>query len=163
MSKIVIRHGLSEANDRNNIGTPAFANPNAPLMDEGCAQAQGIPDALFVGYGIVAGDISVATSNMLRTKQTATVAGFKSQRAYDQLDEIAREAIDRALLKQMIKDKIVPDVALRAAERLLRNPPRERVWVTHGLLIAGVCKILGVYQDEEKLIQPFCSIRELPL
>lgn len=52
MSKVLVRHGLSEANNRNNIGNLAFANAAAPLMAEGIQQGHTASEQLVSTYGI---------------------------------------------------------------------------------------------------------------
>ena len=46
MSKLVARHSLSEANNYNNYGKPAFGHADAPLMPEGFRIAQTMGDEL---------------------------------------------------------------------------------------------------------------------
>lgn len=130
-------------------------------MDLGREQAQGIPSVLLARYGIVAASQDVAVSTLRRTQETAQDAGFRSQTQYPLLDEIAQDAIQGIKFREMKEAGVLPDVAIWAAEQLLENPPVEGIWVTHGLLIAGLCKVLDVYQDE-RLIPRFCEIREIP-
>jgi len=158
---LVIRHSLSEANNRANFGTPAFASADAPLMQEGRMMAAELGVDLHEKYELNTDATIAATSTMLRTQQTATGAGFdvSNLRPYSVLDEVPRmrEFIE---LRAMLDAGIVPPEAIEAAYRLLKDPPEEEVWFTHGLVIAGLCKVLGVYQNE-RTVPKFCEIREL--
>ena len=164
MQVYVIRHGLSEANNYNNIGTPAFGNPDAPLMQLGIEQARLIPAELLADYGLADYDEAVATSQLLRTQQTAHEAGFHSQRSYGELNEIepSTVGVDRLAIKGLIRSGRLPDQVVREAEQTLNSPPKECLWFTHGLRIAGICKVLGQHQDAS-LVPRFCEIRELTL
>lgn len=163
MSKLVIRHGLSEANNRENYGTPAFGNPNAGLMKQGVRQAIELGDALRRNDFIDADQPIVAVSQMRRTWETANLAGFHSLRPYALLNEVSHglSLEDKARIKAT---RILPLVALRAAEEVLSNPPEEYIWFSHGLLIASMCKVLNIYQNPNDTFYPdFCEIRELPI
>lgn len=155
------RHGLSAANDRNNIGTLAFAHEQAPLIDLGKEQAQIMGELLVKSYGINPISEPVATSEMRRTEQTAEEAGFKSITRYSLLDEV-RHGMDLLEMRAMLDQGKLPPIAIRMAEETLNDPPEERVWISHGLRIAGICAVLGVHQDK-RLIPRFCEIREIDL
>jgi hypothetical protein len=163
MSTLVIRHGISEANNRDNIGKPAFGHKDAELMPLGRQQARAVPGKLLAHYGIASSGIIVATSTLRRTQQTASDAGFPTarQRQYEQLDEI-EHGINGLELRAMLDAGILPEVALTGAQLTLESTPSQKIWFTHGLRIAGLCAILGVYQ-EEPLIPYFGEIRELPI
>ncbi|HTE58138.1 MAG TPA: histidine phosphatase family protein [Verrucomicrobiae bacterium] len=75
MSILVARHGLSEANNRDNYGTPAFGNPEAPLMPQGREQATELGEKLTSEYGFDLASEPVAVSMMRRTQDTAITAG----------------------------------------------------------------------------------------
>jgi hypothetical protein len=159
MPVLVIRHALSEANNRDNIGTPAFANPAAPLMDTGKQQAIQLGSELMDRYGI---DFSepIAVSEFRRTSETATLAGFYALNSYALLNEVAH-GLDLAELRQSLDDGQLPPAALSQAETILAHPPEERIWVTHALVIAGLCAVMGLHQDK-RLIPRFCEVRSLP-
>ena len=161
MSILVGRHGLSGANNRNNIGTLAFASEQAPLMDDGRVQARNMGEQFEVKFGVDPASTPVATSELTRTRQTAEEAGFVAITAYSCLDEI-RHDMDLRELRAMLDRGELPPVAIVMAEETLANPPKENVWISHGLRIAGLCAVLGVHQDE-RLIPRFCEIRELPI
>ena len=163
MSKLVIRHGLSEANNYANYGSPAYGNPNAGLMKQGVYQAIELGNTLRKNYFIDADQPIVAVSQMRRTWETANLAGFHSLRPYATLNEVNHglSLEDKARIKATL---ILPVVALRAAEEVLNNPPEEDMWFSHGLLIASMCKVLNIYQNPNNTFYPdFCEIRELPI
>jgi len=160
MSVLVVRHGLSEANNRENIGTLAFGASDAPLMEKGRAQAQAAGRLLREQYALDTED-TVAVSTYLRTRETATHAGFVHQVQYAELSEVD-SGLPRLELKAMLNRNEVPDAAVARAELLLAGElPEQQVWFTHGLVIAGLCKVLNVYTDMYK--PGFTEIRELPL
>lgn len=161
MSVLVIRHGLSQANNRDNVGNLAFAAETAPLMDQGLEQARKVGEALCKQWGLTPAETPVATSELLRTHQTAEAAGFTITKPYPQLDEV-KHGMNLFELRTMLDYGQLPGVALQAAYETLQERPTETVWFTHGLRIAGLCALLGVYQDE-RLIPRFCEIRELPI
>lgn len=108
----------------------------------------------------IAEDTEVAVSSMLRTQETACSAGFIRQVSYPVLDEV--RLADLAETRRAIDAERVPDAALAAAALVLEDPPAQRVWFTHGLLIAALCATLGV-PPGARFIPRFCEIRELPL
>jgi hypothetical protein len=161
MTRLVIRHGLSEANNRNNVGTLAFASREAPLMEQGVEQAKHLRQYLFDSRGITTSDTRVATSTLERTQQTAREAGFTEIATYKALDEV-EHGLELTELRAMLGRKELPDAALKAAELILGNPPTEGVWVSHGLVIAGLCQVIGANEDM-RFIPRFCEIREIPI
>lgn len=162
MSKLVGRHSLSEANNRLNYGTPAFGHADAPLMPEG------IPIALNMGaefeavHGIIPAVTPVAVSKMLRAQETALEAGFVHLNKYEILNEVDTK-LPHPELKDTIAKRQHTEVALKSAELILENPPEEQVWVTHGLVIASLCEVLGIAKQFEHFVPRFCEIRELPI
>ncbi len=163
-TKMLVRHGLSSANDRRNFGKPAFAHPDASLMVRGCYDAMGVGEALKAnGYD---GDPSVsrvAVSTMLRTGQTALYAGFRPAAIteYAVLDEVDHD-LDPFVLGRMIKAGVYPDAALIRADRLLDTLPDEDVYVTHGLLGSAALYLAGVGRDtDQPFIPRFASVRVL--
>jgi len=159
MSKFLIRHGLSQANNR---GSLAFASDAAPLMDEGRNQARLAADVLRSRHDIVDFTQTVAVSGMRRTHETAESMGFMNLHEYPGLSEV-NHGVDLAELRKMLDQDKLPDAALRAAERIMNDPPTEEIWVTHGLVIAGLCKHLGVEDRAMRLVPKFCEIRRLPI
>lgn len=161
MSILVIRHGLSEANDRNRVGGLAFDAEQASLMPDGLDKARQLQITLESSYGIDPSSVPAATSKLLRAHQTAQEAGFTTTNQYSQLDEV-KHGMNLAELRTMLDYGQLPQIALQEAQATLEDRPNELVWFTHGLRIAGLCALLGVYQDE-RLIPRFCEIRELPI
>ncbi|MDB5163920.1 MAG: hypothetical protein JWS12_538 [Candidatus Saccharibacteria bacterium] len=161
MAVLVIRHGLSEANNRNNVGMLAFASKDAPLMEQGRQQARELTAILRIEHDIDTAKTPVATSELLRTQQTAEEAGFTNISIYPVLNEVAH-GIALPGLREMLDQKKLPDVALQAAHAILENPPAEDIWVTHGLVIASLCQVLDVAR-EDRFIPRFCERRELPI
>lgn len=162
MTRILVRHGLSEANNRNNLGNLAFASADAPLMNEGITQANAAGRLLVVKYGASILTKTVAVSTMRRTQETATAMGLRDQVVYPELQEVAHD-MDLVELRHMLDRGGLPDAAVYIAQNLLENPPAESIWVTHGLVIAGLCSVLGVEHEDWRLIPRFCEIRELPI
>lgn len=160
MSILAIRHGLSEANNRENYGTPAFGNPDAPLMPLGREQAAEMGRLLVRGHGLHLVAEPVAVSMMRRAQETAVIAGFRKLHLYSELNEVKGDLTDIEL-RTAIDARRPPEATRAAAQNLIEHPPEERIWVAHALLIATLCQELGVYQDE-RFIPKFCEIRELP-
>jgi broad specificity phosphatase PhoE len=159
---LVIRHSLSEANNRNNYGTPAFGHPDAPLMPAGREIAQEMGTKLQEDYKLDPESTPVAVSEMLRAQETAREAGFVIATRYLILNEVDT-LLPYGDLREMIQNKHHTDIAIEAAEHILENPPEQQVWVTHGLVIAALCKVLGVENDFENFVPKFCEIRELSI
>jgi len=161
MSVLVIRHGLSQANNRENYGTPAFDNPDAPLMPEGRRQAIALGARLATEFSIDIAAEPVAVSAMRRPQETAQAAGFKNLNIYPELNE-EKGGLSDADIVAAIAARRPPEAARAAARFLIARPPQEKIWITHGLLIAALCQELGVY-EETRFTPRFCEIRELPL
>jgi hypothetical protein len=158
MSVLAIRHGLSLANDRNSL---AFAAGEAPLMEEGKQQARHLGSVLGEVHGIKVAEAPVAVSELRRSQETAHEAGFKTLVVKSSLNELMHD-MDRTGFRNMIAAGRLPSIATEGAQALLEDPPDEQIWITHGLVIAGLCQILGVARNE-RLIPRFCEIRTLPL
>lgn len=158
MSKLIIRHGLSEANDRESA---AFGLATAPLKPEGIIH--GIETGLLLRelYGIDPETTAAAASTMLRSQQTARAAGFLSVRHYALLDEV-NVPKTREFSERIGKGMIINE-ALTAADELLANPPKEAIWFSHGYLIAALCHRLGIDTTDKRFIPHFGEVRELPI
>lgn len=162
MSRFVVRHSLSEANNRHNYGTPAFGHADAPLMPEGRLIAQTMGNEFGVVHGIIPATTPVAVSKMLRTQETALEAGFADLNKYEILNEIDTR-LPHVELKNSIAKRRHTRIALNAAELILEHAPKEDVWITHGLVIASLCQVLGISNQFEHFVPKFCEIRELPI
>jgi phosphohistidine phosphatase SixA len=161
MTKIVVRHGFSSANDRENYGTLAFGNQKASLHEKGEEQAFMLGRLLVVDFGIKLEDDVVAVSEMRRSQETAIVAGFRRIHIYPELNE-EKGGLSDADIRIALESRRPPEAAIKAAQSVIEHPPEEQVWVTHALLIATICQQLGIYTNE-RFTPKFCEIRELPL
>lgn len=161
MRILAIRHQISEANNRENYGTPAFGNPDAPLMPQGREAAPEIGERLEREYGFVIADQVVATSMMRRTQETAIAAGFRWLHVYPELNEEKGGLPDNEI-REALTARTPPEATVQAAHALIENPPQEPIWFAHGLLIATLCQELEVHQDQ-RFVPRFGEIRELPI
>jgi hypothetical protein len=84
---------------------------------------------------------------MKRAYETAYFAGFRHINRYTSLNEVGGDLPPEAL-DAMLERKEAPPSAITAAQRLLKNPPSEKIWVTHGQLIAGLAHALGIPTSE---------------
>lgn len=161
MSKLVIRHCLSEANNYENYGTPAFGNPEAPLTPRGREQATDLGRLLVVKYGIELNTEPVAVSMLRRTQETAIVAGFRHLSLYPELNEekggLTDEEVRAALLA-----RYSPPATVDAVRKIIEDPPKEDVIIMHAYLIAAMGDVLGLYTDE-RFTPRFGEVREFPI
>jgi hypothetical protein len=156
MRILVVRHGLSEAND---INLPAFGKSDAKLLPRGIEQAEEVGKILVARYGIDPKTEPVAASDMFRSQQTASVAGFIVVRNYPILNEV--DIPDKLRLREALDNKKILPEAYKAAEAVLASPPAERIWFTHGYLIAALCKLTGFDLGDERPVPRFGEAREL--
>lgn len=151
MKYFVIRHGKTDAN---RLTRAAFGLVGAPLNAEGEQQAKDLHIRLMrMGIDL---NIPVAVSRMLRTRQTASLAGFDNLVENKILNEI--NTPNPKLTQELVAQKKLPPQAIDAARAIIENPPLEKVWVTHGLVIAALQEILGRAPIED-FIPSFCEIR----
>ncbi len=139
----VIRHGASEGNRYNQ----ASFGPKGGALTE-----KGIEEAKTLSKELQAIDIDTriepaATSAMKRAYETAHYAGFQHINIYSVLNEVGGDEPPE-ILDAMLARKEAPPSAIAAAQKLLKNPPLERVWVTHGQLIAGIAHVLHIPTSE---------------
>lgn len=162
MTKLVMRHGLSAANDANN---PAYGSPAAGLLPPGREQARQAGLRLTDTHSFDTVGEWVATSRMRRTQETAVEAGCLNLVFHGQLDEATQGLPLEELLeiKPLLKRRQAPPSAIASAHQILENPPSESLWVTHGLVIVGLCEVLGVNDPEWRFLPHFGEIRELPI
>jgi broad specificity phosphatase PhoE len=156
MRYILIRHGKTDAN---RLTRMAFGKQGAPLNKLGISQAKNLRKRLHA-YGFDLATEPVAASELLRTAQTAQHAGLQIITIYAALNEVKTPNPQHTQL--LIEKKILPPEAIEAAKNLLANPPKERVWVTHGLVIAAIMHELGKL-NPDVFIPGFCEIVEIDL
>lgn len=154
MKYFVVRHGQTDANRMTRM---AFGAEGAPINKTGKMQAQLLGLALRE-QGINPTADLVAVSELLRTRQTAEHAGFKRIVVNSLLNEINTSEPEKTL--QLVAQARVPRKAIKAAEALLAQPPLERIWITHGLVIAALEVLLDI-SDKDSFVPDFCEIRIL--
>lgn len=152
--KLIIRHGKSEGTRLNRA---LFGKQGGSLNELGKEQAKKLHSEL-AKKGI---DFSlpVAVSELVRTHETAKLAGFTKFVVHPELNEI-NTADPQKTIDNLAKRIIAPE-AIEAAKKLIANPPAESIWFTHGMLIAALCRELNV--TTKTLVPDFCEVRELAL
>lgn len=164
---LVLRHAHSTANVTEVPSTItaedlAFANKSAGLTKRGEDESDKLAIVIPLKYGIHTDSAHVAVSEFKRTQQTAKRLGFQDDliTSYPELNEVEH---DMALgtLRTMLRQNQIPPVALRTADATLQQSPKEGIWVTHGLLIAGLCAVLGTIDKYERAVPRQCEVRWL--
>ena len=168
MKRYLVRHGLSYANGKE---SPAFGSPEAGLRENGVDHARMLKEVFIELLGPKIGQVAVAVSEMVRTQETATHAGFKKQTPYGILNEYDGKIKEEAMKFAASEDY---DGASRVLEHLTNNliinAPDEGIWFAHGLVIAGLTwgkdyeEIrVGDYTQREpnRFIPYFTSIRTM--
>lgn len=155
MKHLLIRHASTDANRFNRA---TFGKLGAPINNFGIEQAKELGLKL-TKLGIDSDEI-VAISELLRTKQTATNAGLENLKVNTLLNEV--NTTDPAKTLKLLEQGKLPVDALVAARAIIANPPIEKIWVTHGLVIAALLVELGL-SDPDKFVPDFCEIREIEL
>lgn len=154
MKRLVIRHGhTGVTRDQRD----AFGAEGPPLDELGQKQAVELRDAL-IKLRVDPDTETVAVSEFLRTKQTAKLAGFQHIHASPLLNEIFT-GMPGSELKAMIEFRQLPPIVLQKAQAILSNPPKENIWITHGLVIMGLREELGLKGDPFDPLH--CRILEL--
>lgn len=153
---------MSEATGSATKEDLALADRSAELTDKGEAQCLKAAALLRTEYRLTISHTKVALSEFVRTQQTAKLVGFQDvlTTIYPQLNEV-KYGMKLAVLRALLRDNKIPSIAPRAAEALLRSAPPEGVWITHGLLIAGMCTLLGVADQYERPVPRQCEVRRL--
>lgn len=156
MKITLIRHGITAANRETRL---LFGNEGAPLLPKGIIQAESLRSQLEAqGYNLTTEPVAV--SPMLRTLQTAEHAGFQNTRIEPLLTEID-SGLDAKLVTSMLARREVPETVLKKVREMLKTPPPERIWVTHGFIIVALCRLLD--QDYDQFIPDFCEIRTIDI
>jgi broad specificity phosphatase PhoE len=154
MKYILIRHAQTDANRSNRA---LFGHDGAPINKKGAKQANNLhTELLKSGIDL---DQPVAASDKIRTQQTASGAGFNSIKVYGFLGEVVTNNVDKTF--SLIKKGELPPEAIRAAEKIIASPPKEKIWFTHGLVIAALQIVLN--QKSKKFIPDFCEVREIEI
>ena len=151
MYYLLIRHGKTDAN---RLTRAAFGKAGAPLNEVGQGQARRLRDELLT-LGIDLAHEPVAISEFLRTKETAEYAGLQRLEVNSLLNEV--KTPDPVRTNAMIAEGTLPPEARLAAQKILKHPPRQKIWITHGLIIAALCAELG-QTDSSKMVPDFCEI-----
>lgn len=156
MRYLLIRHGKTDAN---RLTRAAFGIEGALLNEEGMQQARDL-GLLLKKRGIDLGATAVAVSELLRTRQTAEVAGFIDISTNSLLNEV--NTGNPAQTLELVAHGELPKEAQQAARALLAKPPSQPVWVTHGLVIAALLVELDM-SDSEHFIPSFCEVIEIDI
>lgn len=141
----------------------AFANHSAPLIEEGERDVRALALRLPTDYDIVPSDTRAAVSEFVRAQQTASLLMFQVERPPNPLLNEVDHGMQVDLLRATLERDELPETALYAAEAVLRKPPEPDVWVTHGLLIAGLCAVLEIAGEFASMIPHTCEVRRLLL
>lgn len=162
MQKYLVRHGLSQANNHENFGTPLFGSADAELMEEGKVHAREAGRILLTYHGFNPATTRVATSRMRRTQQTAEEAGFslENSTAYPLLDEVT-SYLSFEEIAEAIQTETPPSTVIEQVEALLSNPPEEPIWFTHGFVIAAISHVLNA--PSTRFIPHFGEVREIQI
>ncbi len=152
------RHAQSLANKRD---FTAFGNRESPLTEKGIQQAVALGQLLRNEYGIdpAVYDLPVLTSEYVRPKQTAEVAGFRNIHINGLINECEmKEEITSGIdvINKHTSEGWVPEQTMKNAQQFIEQI-REgtlgyEVYFTHGMFIAGVLTELrdqGVAFDYE--------------
>lgn len=145
MSRIVyiIRHGSSEGSRHNQA---SFGPEGGALISKGIDEARALREELLC-MGINLQVEPIASSSMRRAYETAYYAGFQRINKYSSLNEVGGD-LPPEVLDAILERKEAPPSAIVAAQKLLKNPPSEKIWVTHGQLIAGIANVLDIPTSE---------------
>lgn len=156
MKRYVIRHGETgvKRGERSQYG-----KTGPPIDAQGKKQSIELGKKL-VDLGVEISSEPVAVSEYLRTRQTAELAGFKSLHENPLLNEVFT-GLTPGELKSLLERKQLPDVVLEKARAILDNPPVEKVWITHGLVIMGLRQLLGTQADP--FDPPKCEVFEMEI
>jgi broad specificity phosphatase PhoE len=154
MKYLLIRHAKTDANVIRSI---KLGEEGAPLNELGEGQARSLAVKLK-DLGVNTDVEPVAASELLRAVQTAELAGFKKVESNSLLNEITID--DPESTRVLISQAKVPTQAKEAAQRIIRNPPKQKIWVTHGLVITALLVELGL-DDPQHFIPDYCEILEI--
>ncbi len=154
MNYLVIRHAKTDAN---RLTRALFGKTGAPVNDEGKQQIEKLRLELL-GLNINLDIEPVAVSELMRTNQTAELAGFSNITINPLLNEV--NTADPKQTLELVAQGKLPEEAITAANALLANPPKQKIWVTHGLVMAGLLEVLGLADTKDR-IPKHCEIVEI--
>jgi broad specificity phosphatase PhoE len=157
MNKILIRHAETKANKGEQL---SLTSAQIDLTDRGREQAKELRGILAT-LGIDVATTRAAVSELACAQITAGLAGFRNPRITPLLNEIPRTRSPHVILNE-VEQGVIPSEAIRAAKEIMRDPPAEPVWITSGLIIAGLEYVLGS-QGEYQQIPNLGEARELIL
>lgn len=158
MQKLLVRHGLSFANDKESL---AFGRMDAPLRLEGVGHAVATGRRLRLDF-LADPHAGAATSEALRTQQTACCAGFVIKKSYSLLNEVDISGYPN--FREILANEVIIPEACSAAERVFANPPAEDVWFTHGYLIMAIGDVLGIQLEPGVRLKPqFGEVRPMQI
>lgn len=147
MEVLLIRHAQTD-------GKPLSEVDGPELSEFGRAQARGLRGEL-TRRGIDVSTVAAAVSALLRARQTAADAGLVNTAVYPLLNEV--NTADPSRTPKLLDQGLLPEEALAAADALLRDPPRQQIWVTHGLVMMGLLERLGM-TDPEHFVPGYCQV-----
>lgn len=156
MKYLVIRHAKTDAN---RLTRAVFGKSGAPINDEGKQQAEKLHDEL-IKLNIDPVTEPVVVSELMRTQQTAELAGFKKIEVNPLLNEV--NTMDPKHTLELVAQGKLPEEAIVAAKAILANPPKQRIWVTHGLVMAGILQVLKM-AGIKNLVPKHCEIVEIDI
>ncbi len=154
MKRYIIRHGSTGIKRQERV---TYGVEGPPLDSLGRRQSLELRNEL-ISLGIDLNDEGVAVSELLRTKQTAEQAGLKRLQTYSVLNEI-NTGMPHVELMTFLADKQLPNAVITRAQDILNNPPKELIWISHGLVIMGLRQAMGL--KDEPFDPPNCSITEM--
>ncbi len=149
MKIYLVRHGQTVVKREPKDIWDSYGPQGPPINKEAEAKARELHNQ-FASLGIDGAREPAAVSEYLRVRQTAECAGFKILRTDRLLNEINTN--NPMLSRQLVKIGQVPPEAKAAAQQLLANPPAEKVWFTHGLVIAAL--LLETGQNTSQNLEP---------
>jgi len=149
----LVRHGQTVVSRDKKEAWESYGLFGPPLSNAAIEKSH----ELSAHFGVLGIDVEsevAATSEYLRARQTAEYAGFTSVEN-PLLNEV--KTTDSHQSRAMLKEGKVPEEAEAAARALLRDMPAERIWFTHGLIIAGLLYLTGQTKSQD-LEPPFATI-----
>lgn len=156
MKRYIARHGHTGVTRDQRL---QFGKSGPPLDTKGQKQAKELQFKLL-SMGVDAQTTPVVVSEYLRTRQTAELAGFQVIGENSLINEIFT-GIPNETLKGMVSKQKLPQIVLDKAQAILDNPPEQKVWITHGLVIMGLRQLLGI--NAEPFDPPHCEVIELEI